>query len=126
MSIRVTATEVKDIMDNCTVDDSIVTIYIGVASTIIDELFATDTTTPAVILKEIERFYSAHLIASALDRVTLEEKIGDAAVIYSARMGKGFEATPYGQALLQIDISGKMANIGKRSATITAVKQFDE
>ena len=126
MSVRVTATEVKDVMDNCTVDDSIVTIYIGVASAVIDDVFSGDTTTSTTLLKEIERFYSAHLIASTLDRVTQEEKIGDAAIMYAAKMGKGLEATPYGQALLQIDLSGKMANIGKKLATITAVKQFDE
>lgn len=126
MSIRVTAAEVKDIMDECSIDDSIVTVYITAASAVIDSAFSGDTTTSTTLLKEIERWYSAHLVASTLDRTTQEEKIGDAAILYSAKMGKGLESTPYGQAVLQLDVSGKMAKLGKRAASIYAIPNFED
>lgn len=126
MAIRVTATEVKDIMDNCQVTDTVVDIYISVASKVIDSVFSGDTTTSAELLKEIERWYSAHLIASTLERISYEEKIGDAAIIYAAKMGRGFESTPYGQALLQIDVTGKLARMGKKPASLYAIPQFED
>ena len=126
MSIRVTATEVKDIMDDCTATDPIVSVFITAASAVIDSVFAGDTSTPETLLKEIERWYAAHLVASTLDRTTQEEKIGDAAILYSAKMGEMLKSTPYGQAVLQLDVSGKMAKLGKKAASIYAIPNFED
>ena len=125
MAIRVTATEVKDIMDDCQVGDAIVDTFILVASAVVDSVFTNDTTTSTTLLKEIERWYSAHLVASTLERYTLEEDIGAAKIIYAAKMGEGFKSTPYGQALLQIDTTGKMAKLGKKGVSLYAIVSFD-
>jgi hypothetical protein len=121
----VTATEVKEIMDGCTLTDAQVEPYISVAHTFITEVFATDTATSAAVKKELERWYAAHLIASIWDRITSKEKIGEAEVTYAVKAGSGFSSTPYGEMLLQLDVTGKIALAGKKAASIYAVKSFE-
>jgi len=123
---RVTATEVKAIMDNCTVLDAVVTTFIAAGTEVITEVFENDTEITTALLKEIERWFVAHMLASTLSRTTSEEKVGDASLKYTGKWGKNLESTPYGQVVLTLDVSGRMANVGKMKASIYAVKQFDE
>jgi hypothetical protein len=122
---RVTATEVKAIMSGSTVLDATVDIYIGAGTLFIDKIFAVDATFTSDELKEIERWFVAHMIASTIDKTTSEEKVGDASAKYTGQWGKKLESTPYGQMVLILDTSGRMANAGKMGATIYAVKSFD-
>ena len=122
---RVTATEVKEIMDNCTVSDPIVETMIGAATEVVDQAFANDTTIGTTLLKEIERWFTAHMLASTLHRQASEEKLDDAAVKYTGQWGKNLESTSYGQMVLTLDTSGKMAKLGKRSASTFAIPSFD-
>ena len=66
------------------------------------------------------------MIASSLDRVASEEKLGDASIKYTGQWGKKLESTPYGQMVLTLDPTGLIGNLGKSAATIYAVKGFDE
>jgi hypothetical protein len=124
MAARVTAAEVKAIMDGCTTADAVVTTMIGAATELIDEVFLNDTDVNTTLLKEIERWFTAHMIASTVFRTTSEEKVGDAEVKYTGKWGSKLESTPYGQMVITLDFTGKMAKMGKMGASITAVPNF--
>jgi hypothetical protein len=123
---RVTAGEVKQIMDDCTTTDLVVDSFIVAGTEVVTKVFENDVEITTVLLKEIERWFVAHLLASTLSRMTSEEKLGDAFVKYTGKWGSKLESTPYGQTVLTLDITGRMANMGKMRASIYAVKQFDE
>ncbi len=122
---RTTATEVKAIMDNCTVDDTVVDVFIISANAVVTKVFDGDTDIGSTMKEEIERWFTAHMLASTLCRTTITEKIGEVAVKYTGEFRENLSSTPYGQVVLQLDTTGKMANIGKRGASITAIKSFD-
>lgn len=126
MAIRVTATEVLEIMDNCTVEESVVDSIIIAANAIIDKVFEGDATVGTTLLKEMERWLTAHMIASTLSRMASVEKLGEAEITYTGKWGEKLNSTPYGQVVLTMDPTGKMAKAGRAGASIYAVPNFDE
>ena len=131
MAARVTATDVKAIIPDCTLADATIDVFIAAATLVIDDVFANDTTTSDDMLKEIERWYSAHLVVSTSWRQSAREKVGDAEVEYGSKVeyvGKGYDllkSTPYGAVALQLDTTGKMNRLGKRAAILLAIESFD-
>jgi hypothetical protein len=123
---RVTTAEVKSIMDNCTVSDTIVSTFILSSDELITKIFGVQTSTEDLMIKEIERWLTAHMIASTISRTTSIEKLGDASVTYTGKWGEKLSSTPYGQMVLLLDTSGLFANLGKANATIYAVKSFTD
>lgn len=123
MAIRVTAIEVKAIMPNVIILDETVDLYIAAGSLLIDSVFGSTSVDALTI--QIEKWFIAHLIASTQSRMTIEEKVGDASVKYHDWKGEGLSSTPYGQMVLLLDKLGLMSNLGKRRATMYAVKNFD-
>lgn len=123
---RVTATEVKEIMESCTTANTIVEAMIDAATDVITGVFSGAGLTDAR-LKEIERWLVAHMLSATVFRTTSEEKIGDASAKFTGKWGEGLSSTPYGQMVLILDTTGRMVNAGKRSATIFAVEteEFD-
>ena len=122
MAARVTATEVRVIIETALLDAAIEA-YIAVANPMV-----TNTVTcglSASILKEIERWLTAHLIAITKDRTTTEEKLGEASVKYSGRFGEGLKSTSYGQTVLMLDTCGSFAKLGKKDVKIIAVTSFE-
>lgn len=122
---RTTATEVKEIMDNCTLDGTIVDVYIVAANALVTKILGDDITIGDVLLEEIERWFTAHMIASTRWRTTTKEKVGDASVEYTGEFKQNLSSTSYGQMVMQLDITGKMGNIGKKAASIYAVTSFE-
>ncbi len=122
---RTTATEVKAIMDNCTVDDTVVDVLIISANALVTEVLGDDSTIGATLLEEIERWFTAHMLASTLCRTTTNEKIGEVSVKYTGEFRENLSSTPYGQMVMQLDFTGKMANIGKKRASMYAIPSFD-
>lgn len=120
--VRVTAIEVKAIMQNTTIADATVDAFIVAANEVINSVFGTDVVTSYV---EIEKWFSAHLLASTIARMTSEEKVGDAMVKYIGKYESGLNSTPYGQMVMLLDTSGLMGKLGKESATMYAIKNFD-
>ena len=119
---RVTATEVKDILDNCTKEDNQIDVFIIGASELVTNVFAGDTVISETMLKEIERWFTAHMISCTIHRTTSDEKLGDVAVKYTGQWGKNLDSTPYGQMVKQLDTTGKMESyLGKSVASIYAV-----
>jgi hypothetical protein len=119
---RVTPTEVKEIMDNCEVLDSIVVSIIDTANAFVTDTFFDDQSLSATRLKDIEKWLTAHMIASSLERQTSQEKVGDGEVTYSGKWADGIKSTTYGQMVLFLDTTGKIANSGKQGASIKAIK----
>ena len=122
---RTTAAEVKEIMDNCNLDDSIVDGYILAANALVTNVLGSDITLGTILKGQIERWFTAHMIACSTYRTATEEKVGEASIKYTGQFRENLSSTPYGQMVLQLDTTGKMANIGKKSASIYAVKSFE-
>lgn len=123
---RVTADEVRAIMDNCVIEDWQIDPMIAAAEEVITQVFASDVTIGTTLLKEIERWFVAHMIAMTLQRTTTVEEIGDVKVKYSGYFSKKLEATPYGHMVLILDTTGKMARMGSRVASIHAITTTTE
>ena len=125
MAARVSTAEVKLIMDGCTTDSATISAIIDAATLVID-IISTRATFGDDVLKEMEKYLAAHIIASTVFRSTSDEKVGDASVKYTGQWGKRLESTPYGQVLLILDTTGTIASLGKSTASIYAIESFDE
>jgi len=112
-------------MDSCTVDDDVVDVFITSANAVVTQAIGSDTTIGDTLKEQIECWFTAHMLASTLSQTTQTEKIGEVSVKYTGEFGAGLSSTPYGQMVLQLDFTGKMANIGKRGASIYAIPSFD-
>lgn len=122
MAVRVTATEVKVIIAT-SLSDTAVDAYIAIANPMV-----TNTVTcglSAAVLKEIERWLTAHLISITKDRMTTDEKLGEASVKYSGVFGEGLKSTSYGQMVLDLDTCGQFGNLGMKDIKITAITSFE-
>ena len=76
-------------------------------------------------LRDIETWLTAHFIASTLHRQTSTEQVDGASVKYTGYWSKDLESTSYGQMVKVIDTSGKMANVGKKLASMKAITSFE-
>jgi len=123
--MRTTAAEVKQLMDNCTVSDTIVDEFIGAANLTVTEIIGNDTSLSTDQKAEIERWFTAHMLAVTICKTATTERLGDASITYTGQFGQGLSASPYGQMVLLIDTTGKMANLGKRGASMHAITSFD-
>jgi hypothetical protein len=123
----VTAKEVKAIMDDCSIEDPKIDVFIIAAHSIVSLVFKNDTVLGSVAIKEIERWLTAHFVTNTLQKYTIEEKLGEATVKYAGKYEAFLKSTPYGQTVLQLDITGKMASYtGKTAASMYAVKSGKE
>jgi len=127
MAARVSADDVKEIMETSTVniDDKIEAMIIS-ADLIITQVFQGDTSTGTALIKEIERWFVAHMVSVTLRRTVSEEGIGDVRIKYAGVFTEGLKSTPYGQMVLTLDTSGRMARSGKAVAGIFAVPTTTE
>ncbi len=100
-STRVTASEVKEIIDT-EIADSDVGVCIKGANLMIDTYLANQNLS-ADLLKEIERWLAAHLVAMSKDPTERNIRVGEAEVRFTGDFGKGLEATRYGQVVLSLD-----------------------
>ena len=115
---RVTATEVRVIITTALLDAAI-DAYIAIANPMV-----TNTVTcglSAAVLKEIERWLTAHLISITQERITTEEKLGEATVKYA----QGGKTQTYWDMVLFLDTCGGFANLGKRAVKVTAITSFE-
>jgi hypothetical protein len=120
MANRVTATEVKAIMDEVTLADAVIDSYISGANTIVTDNLGS-TTLSVAMLKEIERWLAAHLVAITRERTAKKEGAGGASIEYTGEWGSGFDSTSYGQTAIALDSTGTLAGLTGKSASIYAV-----
>jgi hypothetical protein len=122
---RVVAHEVKDIIDT-DLSDRIVQVFIDAANLTVTELLGSNTDLSDDAKKEVERWLTAHLLASTRERQAESEKIDVASIVYQGKTGKGLESTLYGQQAKLLDTTGILAqNLGKASIFTHAVTSFE-
>lgn len=83
----------------------------------------------AATLAQIEKWLAVHL-ACMRDPIPLRSKIGDAEAwnfpaSVTTAFGQGLKLTPYGQQVLVLDYSGKLAKLGLMRATFKAAPRED-
>jgi hypothetical protein len=124
MTERVTGDQVKKIIDT-TLIASEISLFIKAANLLVtDWLGNSGLTEPH--LKEIERWLSAHLVAiRSQDSVSKAEKTGDASITRHGQTGLGLDFTPYGQQVKVLDITGTMANLGLKPASLETINFLD-
>jgi hypothetical protein len=117
---RTTITLVTNIIST-SLDDNIVESYIDSANVLVTDLVGSDTDMPSDLKAEIERWLTAHMIASTVERMGRKEGAGGAYIEYIGKDGELLKGTPYGQMVLLLDTSGAFAahGGGKQRANMT-------
>lgn len=107
---RVTTAEVKEIID---VDPSLTDLspFITVANLLVDRYIYPEGVAES-LLKEIERWLSAHFVA-VRDRQPVSQSVAGVSADFGLSLGKGLTATIYGQQARILDPTGKLASIDK-------------
>jgi hypothetical protein len=123
MAVRVTAAEVKVILDNTALSDTDIDAYIVGANALVNSVLGTGTED---ILTEIEKWLTAHMIASTRERQAIKEGAGGASITYSGNYDTMLSSTSYGQMVMTLDSTGLMAALGMKAVRIIAIKSFDE
>lgn len=124
---RTTAEEVLGIMDSdVIVSSSQVEAMINSANLMITKVFEDDASVTEEYLTTMEMWLAAHMLASTLVRMASKEKIGEAEITYAGKWGEKLLSTPYGQMLLTLDVTGKLAKTGKMGVSVYAIPSFDE
>jgi len=125
MAVRVTATEVKAIMDT-ELTDVQVNAYITSANVTVNEIMGTTETTD--ILKEIERWLCAHMISITRERQAAKEGADEANITYTGKYGMALQSTSYGQMVLTLDTTGAFADASDAKPPIVwkAIQSFDD
>lgn len=122
---RTTAADVKAIINvGSILDDAGVTVFITTANLMVTANL-TGKGLSDVVLTEIEKWLSAHLISITKVRQAESKKVGDAADKYG-RLGFDLSATTYGQTVKILDTSGTLAELGLKAVSIEAVPSFDD
>ncbi len=122
---RVTVAEVKAILDNTELSDSVIGSYITSANVMVTQALG-GSSLGADVLKEIERWMVAHMIASSRERMAKSEEAGGARITYTGQFYTGLNSTPYGQMVLVLDTTGTMAALGGKAVKLQAIKEFDD
>ena len=124
MANRTTVTEVKIIMDTA-LEDSEVTSIIGYANRMVTNILGEEGLVDS-LLKDIETYLSAHLIATGKERQASEEKVKDFTIKYTGKYGEFLKMTSFGYQVLMLDTTGKFADIGKQKINVVAIAQYPE
>jgi hypothetical protein len=123
MAVRTNAADVKAIMAT-SLSEAQITSYITDANALVNAILGEEELSDA-LMETIEKWVAAHLIAMTKSRQPQYKKIGDGAESYP-KLGMNMQTTTYGQTALAFDTSGKLANTGKKRATIVAIPSFDD
>lgn len=121
---RTTATEVKQILDDSSLLDAIVDAYIIGANALITANL-TGSGLSDILMKEIERWLTAHMIACTRERMAAKEGAGGAFIEYTGQYGDSLSSTPYGQMVMTLDTTGAMASLGGKAATVFSIPSFE-
>jgi len=116
-SYRVSQNEVRAIIDSDVVD---LLPFIAIADELTTEKLSGKGLS-TTLLKEITRWLSAHFVAIRDPRTT-EEKTGEAAAkFFLGKVGTGLDATPYGQQVKILDVTGTLNSMGKRASEVVTI-----
>jgi len=117
MANRVTSDEVKEIFP---LPDSVdLTVYCDSAHLIVEQHLGNDGLSED-LLKEIERWLSAHL-ASSTYSVNSKESVGEVSITKQGKWGLGLDSTDYGQKVKLLDPTGKLDKISENQKILFEV-----
>ena len=107
--------------ESLTLTDSEIQAYITDANVLVNELLPNSGLSSG-LLKSIEKWLTAHMIASTRMRMAAREGAGGASITYTGVYGEGLKSTPYGQHVVALDTTGAFASLMLKRASITAVE----
>ena len=112
MAWRLLESELRDIVR--TESDVSVGPFIDTANTLTDYVSSqdSDSVLTAALLKQIELYLAAHFY-SHRDQLFSEKKSMDASAVFQGETAMGLRSTQYGQAAVDLDVSGTLAKLGK-------------
>ena len=117
---RVTIAEVKEIVAiAAAITDPQINAFITVANLTTNRVNTVGGITDASLLKEIERWLSAHFVRIR-DIAAASEKAGPVAQSFQYKVDLNFNQTQYGQQALILDYSGTLAALQKQAEDGTA------
>lgn len=121
---RTNVADVKNIIDTA-LTDPIIEAYVNSANVFVTSVLDGKGLSDAV-MEEIEKWITAHMIASTRERMGKEEEAGGARIEYLGKYGEGLSSTPYGQMAIQLDTSGTLSSDleAKKTAWSVAVTSF--
>lgn len=123
MSVRTTKTAVKAIIDT-TLEDHEIDAFIAQSNSIVTRVTSNENLS-TTLLKDLETWLTAHLMAISKERQPLEERVGDIWLVYQESPSGFLQSTTYGQMVLFLDTSGAFQKTAMKKATIRAIKQTD-
>ena len=119
--MRTSATEVKAITVTA-LSDPILQQLIAIANRMVTNLLSSSGLA-ADVLKDIETYLTAHLIAIGPERQTEEERVLDVWVVHQGKFTEGLKSTTFGQMVLVLDTTKSFITASKQKASITAIPQ---
>jgi hypothetical protein len=122
---RTTKTAVRSVIETALEDpelDALITMANRIVTrTVGEESLASD------LLRDLETWLTAHLIAIGKERQPVSEKVGDIWVQFDKTGMKSFlESTRFGQMVLFMDTTGNFQASSMKRASIKAIKQNNE
>ena len=126
MANRVVAADVSAILDDTALTDPQIEIYITGAEAFVDNALGSSGLSVAV-MKEIERYLTAHFITVTKERTAKKEEAGGAKIEYTGSWGGGLRATHFGQTAIDFDTTGTLDALsdGIKAASTRAVSGYD-
>ncbi len=122
---RTTATAVKKIISTDLSDPIVEDGFIASATELVTNALGDDTTLSDDLKEEIEKWVTAHLLASTREQQIQSGEAKGSKVVYQGKTGIGFESTFYGQMALRLDTTGKLASLGRKQVTFAAIGNWD-
>lgn len=119
---RVTPADVKLILPDSELSDDVLAAFITSAGSLVNEVLVSYLPVPLLI--EVEKWLTAHMITSTVERMATREGAGGAEIYYTGKYGQNLTSTPYGQMVLSLDPSGRMAALGGKTVTVIAIRSF--
>lgn len=78
------------------------------------------------MLTEIEKYLAAHLVSIRDPRLTSTDMENASATFEGKNQnGIGLKATQYGQTVIELDVTGTFANLGKKSPSFKTISESD-
>ena len=116
MALRCTVAEIQDTLDT-SLSVAQLLVCMGTASTLVDTYLASSTLSLA-LLKEIERYLSAHFVCIREPLFTEARSQGEGFTFQRAKAEGGLKETSYGRQALLLDSTGILEGLGTKRRVV--------
>ena len=117
--MRTNIAEIKKVITTTLADDNI-NALLEVANNIVNGTFVSGDL-DSERLKLIEKYLTAHLIATTLERQEQQHKVGEVAVTFAQKLGEGLRSSTYGMVVISLDSTGKLVQQGNVNQTVKLI-----